>query len=407
MNDMTNLRPTTRVQKPVVVKMPAAPRAPRADAAEAPARRVLRRLPWTAISIVLLVLCPTLLAGVYFGLFASDRYATELRLAVRGQNVQAIDTLGIMTTLGGPSQIGSDSYIVVDYLLSREVVDQLQEKVDLRKLYSAPEIDYLSRLDPEAPVEDLVDYWESMTKADYDATRGITTVEISAYRPEDAELIAGEVLRIADDMVNRLSEKARADALRYAQEEVKRAEVRVKEARLALKEFRERNQIADPVRSAGSTQEKIAVLETELGRIEAEIASLRDLVAEGSPRMQVLQAQRKAIEAQIQQARNEISGEGAGKQDSAVASILSVYEGIEVERQFAETAYTTALASLERARAEADRTQRYLAVFVAPKAAEEASYPKRIRNTILVALASFLAWAIGLMFVYGVREHMV
>ena len=53
------------------------------------------------------------------------------------------------------------------------------------------------------------------------------------------------------------------------------------------------------------------------------------------------------------------------------------YEALQVDLEFASTAYTQALAGLAAARAEARRQSRYLAPHVAPTLAEESLYPRR------------------------------
>ena len=57
------------------------------------------------------------------------------------------------------------------------------------------------------------------------------------------------------------------------------------------------------------------------------------------------------------------------------------------------------------ARVEADRQQRYLAAFVRPSLPQEAIYPERIINIILVLVVSSVLWALGLLVVYGIRDH--
>jgi len=112
------------------------------------------------------------------------------------------------------------------------------------------------------------------------------------------------------------------------------------------------------------------------------------------------------IEEQPARASAAIDGSAAAPGDrSAVASMLSTFAKLETEREFAQQAYTAALASLERARAEADRTQRYLAVFVEPRPPEEALYPEVPRGILTTLLLSALAWALGVLVFYGVREH--
>ena len=76
-----------------------------------------------------------------------------------------------------------------------------------------------------------------------------------------------------------------------------------------------------------------------------------------------------------------------------------------LEQEFSQKAYISALTSLEHARVEADRQQRYLAAFVRPAVPEDALYPERILNILITIFAAFMFWGIVVMTVYIVREH--
>jgi len=110
-----------------------------------PQRQRRRILLW---SLGLLVLLPTALASIYFGLIASDQFVVEVRFAVRSSNgAQSGDALSLFGAIPNASSTVTDSYIVIDYLQSRELVDKLNERIGLRKIYARPEVDYLSRFD--------------------------------------------------------------------------------------------------------------------------------------------------------------------------------------------------------------------------------------------------------------------
>ena len=392
-----------QARKPKILRFPTAARLEELGAATKP----IWRKNWLATSAVIVCALPTLLVAAYLLLFASDRYAVEVQFAVRSQEMSIIDATGVLGALGGPPpQTATDSYIVADYILSSDFVSALQERIDLRSLYSLPGIDFFSRITSRGEIEHTTEYWASMTDVFFDSTKGTVQLEVSAYRPEDALVIAGHAVQLASELVNRISEEARNDALRSALADVERAEFRVRVLRQAMQEFRERERIADPVSRAGSAQELIATLQGELARIDSEIASSGAFLADDAPSMVVMKARRQSIVDQIDAARGQIDGSTA-VQGGDVARMLSGFEELEVERQFAQQAYTTALASLEAARAEADRNQRYLAVFVQPRLPETAKYPEAGLITLTTFAFLLLGWIIAVLIYYGIREHSV
>ena len=58
-------------------------------------------------------------------------------------------------------------------------------------------------------------------------------------------------------------------------------------------------------------------------------------------------------------------------------TLLAEYEGLVVDREFAEESYRAALAALDGARANASRQSRYLATYVEPTYPETAEFPQR------------------------------
>jgi len=88
-----------------------------------------------------------------------------------------------------------------------------------------------------------------------------------------------------------------------------------------------------------------------------------------------------------------------------MASVIGTYQELMLSQEFAEKSYTAAMASLEHARAEANRTQSYLAIFGQPSVAQEATYPRRWLNIWMVFILASILWAIGVLGVLTIRDH--
>ena len=68
--------------------------------------------------------------------------------------------------------------------------------------------------------------------------------------------------------------------------------------------------------------------------------------------------------------------------------------------------YTSALSSLELARAEARRKQRYLLPFVEPIISDEAVEPERLYAISAIFIMLLLAYAIGGLVWAAIKDHM-
>lgn len=364
---------------------------------------------WIRASAVICVVLPTLVAAIYLGLIASERFAVEVKFAVRGQETAAMDALGVFGLSGGGNMSG-DAYILVDYARSRSMFEEISKTIDLRQLYSASSIDWFSRLDTSLPIERVIDYWTKMTTVSYEPATGIIRVEVTAFDRDAVVKIAQALTSAAEALINRLSTESRHDALKAATIEVDRAEQRQRMLRTAMRKFREKEQISDPVRRAGAHQELVEKSRAELQLVETELQASRAFMKENAPSVVVLTNRKAALQKQLETLQNQIGSDATGRGGTAeggrtVASMLSSFEELEAERIFAEKAYLTALASLERARFEADRKQRFLAIFEKANIPDEARYPTRLKSIAMTAFAAGLLWGLGVLIVLGIREH--
>ena len=359
-------------------------------------------------SFIICVMVPFIIATAYYATIATDRYAARAGFSIRGIDTSAgIDGIGALTGLASSGSTTSDSYIVLSYLASRELVEAIDAELDLRGAYASPDVDALSRLAPDANVEDFLKYWERRISTQFDPTSGIIEFEVQSFSPEHTRAIADTVLRLTQTLVNDLSANARSDALRFAREEVELQEHRLRDALGAIRDFRASEQSVDPSASAALEIQLIASLESRLIDVNARIAALRQTLDADAPSVNALRRNAEALQAQIIERRRAIGTnvlDGTGV--SAVTQQLALYEELEVERSLAQQAYASALVSLEQARRDADRQQRYLAIHLRPQVAQSAEYPRSLRDILVLSFALIAVWGIGSLITYSVRDHL-
>jgi capsular polysaccharide transport system permease protein len=375
---------------------------PRPDpgASHSPPRRQKR--PWLILSFVIAVILPTLAGAVYFALIAADRYAVTTGFALRGlAPPAAIDGIAALTGMVGSGGTGADTAMIVQFLHSRDLVDRVQAQLDLRAIYTHPTADPAMRLPSDASAERLLRHWQKMTSPRLDSGSGLITVEVQAFTPGEARAIAAAILAETTALIGRLSETARADAIRFAEAEVARAEDRLRQAIEAQRDSRADLRTFDPVSSLQGDLATLAGMEAQLSDLRTRIAAAAGLSPD-APALLALQRQAAALQDQIA-SRNAAAGQSGAP--PPMAAQLAAAERLEMEKQFAQTLYGSALASLEQARVAADRQSRYLAIFAPPVLPEQAIYPRRLENSLLIAALSAVIWGIGTLIVYAVRDH--
>jgi hypothetical protein len=105
---------------------------------------------------------PTLAAGAYYGLIASDVYISEAKFTIRGDRPAPGGALDMaLFGIGG----GEDALIAREYVLSHAIVSQLDERVGLRQAFGAHWIDPLQRLEHAASSEELTAYFAAMWRS--------------------------------------------------------------------------------------------------------------------------------------------------------------------------------------------------------------------------------------------------
>ncbi len=372
---------------------------------------LLRMSPVLA-SFVGCVLAPAFAATVYFAAIASDQMAAEARFAVRQIDSDSSETTASVNgaSSGGGASVdfaftapAQNAYIVTSYIRSRAIVDDLDASLDLRQIFRRPEADFWARLKRDASIDELTEYWKSMVTTYVDAPSGIVTLDVRAFRADDAVTLAKAVLTASESLVNRISDRARRDAMAVSEQEVRRTYELTQTALADLRKFRDSAGIIDPVQAGTEIGKLLLPLLTEKIRLESDLfVASRDL-DQSAPTVKALKSRLDTTEQQIAALKARLTGtDGSNK---TVAASLAKFEELDLKRQFAEKLYTLAQADLDRARLRAARQSVYLTVFVPPSLPEESRYPRRVAFPILIFLGLTVLWAIGAMVVASVEDH--
>lgn len=364
----------------------------------------------TISSLLIIVVIPTLLTALFYIFIATNQYSTISQLSIRTAS-GTTSSLGSSSMLGGMSAFPGteilDSFVVLDYINSRDMIAELEKKIDLRAIYDRPEADFYYRFDPTKPIEDFVEYLRMMIIPEYNTLSNVITLTVRAFRPADAQLVAENVIAASERLVNDLSRRSRDDALREARAEVARAEQRLRLTRTAIASFRGNEVDIDPEGSATAQQAVISNLETQIANTRAQLNAILPTMSEKSPRVIQMRGQIDALEKQVLAERQKVAQQAGTGLNTALSERLTKYEELLTEREFAEQTYVSALGSLEGARMQADRQQRYVSVFVTPRLPEEPLYPEGLRWTAAIFGLTMLIWGVFCIMVAGVRDNFV
>ncbi len=336
---------------------------------------------------------------------ARPQYLAPAHFTREKQGKAQADPLGALTGLPGSVSSTRDALIVKDFIESREVIEQTRKDFDLEALYARDDKDYLSRLEKDSSIEDIVEYWQKKVTVEFDTTSGILELNVLAFERDTAVKIVKSVLKVSEELVNNLSEKARQDSLQFARRELKQAENNLKDARSEVRNFREKEQALSPEQAAESKLKLVEELEAERARAEAELRSLRLEFPDTSRK--IIEAKNRvfSLKQQVNIERIRSTKTADSNNAKTMSAIISKHEELLTEQGFAEKSYEAALLNLEQSRIDATQQHRYLTVIVQPQLPEEAAKPSVPNDYIILFFACLLFWGIAGLIISSIRDH--
>jgi ABC-2 type transport system permease protein/capsular polysaccharide transport system permease protein len=361
---------------------------------------VIARLKSLVSPTLLIVIVPTLLAILYYGLLAEDVYISESRIVVRAPTQSARSPLELalgQTGFGGASE-GNNN--VIAYLQSRAAVAEANADGKLKAAYSDPELFWFDRFglfgDSD---EEFYRYFQTKLDVEEGATTKVLTIRVRAYTPKQAQVINARLVDQAEALVNSLSQRAQSDMIAIAEREVEEAALKARNAAVELAKYRNTSGIVDPVQESQVGLQMISKLQDELIATQTRLRQLQTYTPEAS-QIPFLKTQVRDLQAEIEAMRGSLTGG-----QSSLSSALTRYQELQVDSAFAEKQLAATRASLQEARAEARRKQAYLEKIAAPSLPDYPVEPRRIRSIFAAIILGLLAWGVLSMLVIGVREH--
>lgn len=360
-------------------------------------RLPVRPSPLFSVCVVL----PTLAAFVYFAALASDVYVSEARFVVRSPSKVAATTIGQMLGGAGLSGVTEEGNAVVEYLESRAALADADRDGLLTRAYAAKGVSRLDRFGGLLPAtrERFFDYYLGKVEVEPDATTQVLHLTVSAFDPAEARAINERLLEQSEALVNRLSLRARSDAVAAAEGDARAAQMRARDAAIRLAAYRNRAGIIDPEREAEARLQGIAKLEDELVAVRTQLQQMEAFTPEAT-QIPFLRTQVATLGREIARRRSNVAG-GRNSLSAAAAR----YQVLLLDSELAAKNLAAALASLQDAHAEARRKRAYVERIAPPNLPDYPIRPRRLGGILAVLVLGLLAWGILTVLLAGVREH--
>jgi len=356
------------------------------------ARRRRRKLALLFARLFVFVMLPTIFAGWYFYRVATPIYSAKTEFLIQQASPQSGGGGGLGGLLAGTGHAtAQDSIAVQGFLQSREAMLRLEEDLGFRAHFQREDIDPLQRLEPEATLEATFDVYRDFVSVSYDPSEGLIRMEVMATDPATATAWAEQLVRYAEQQVDQLTQRLRAEQMQEAQARYEEAQTKLSDSQRRLIELQEKFNVISSETEVGLVTSQIATLEGQLTQDRLALAQMERNPNPNPARVEPLRDRIAAMEAEIAAMRSRLTvGEMGAASMAEVQSQLMVAQS---DLQTRQMILTQALQSMETARVEANRQVRYLSVSVHPVSPDEPAYPRAFENTLvtmLILLAIYL-----------------
>lgn len=326
---------------------------------------------------------PTFLAAWYYYMVATPLYATKAEFVIQQADPAGAQGMGGLLS-GTQFATSQDSIAVQGYLQSRDAMMRLDADKQFIQHFAQPEIDPIQRLAPDATREAAYKVYQRNVKIAYDPTEGIIKMEVIAADPQVSADFSTALIGYAEEQVDHLTQRLRADQMQGAREAYEQAEAAMLTAQRKVVDLQEQFKVLSSEVEVSLITTQIGQLETQLSQDRLSLAQMESNASPNAARMEPLRRRIATIESEIATLRSRLTqGEEGGKSLAEVQSELLVAQADVQTRQLL---LAQSLQSMETARTDANRQVRYLSLSVSPVPPDEATYPRAFENTMVAML---------------------
>lgn len=350
--------------------------------------------------LLLTVVAPTLLSGIYYSFVASDVYVSESQFVVKNPSKSG-SAGGLASMLQGSNQGDSEGYQIGAYLRSRDALAGLEKVIDIKSAYGGRG-DWISKYHAswDNTFESLWRYYKrDIVKVVIDSDSSIITLTVNSYEPSTSLMINQQLLNQGEQMVNEMNARAEHDAVDLAIRHVKDSEANAEAANVRLADYRGKIRLFNPERQSDLKMKALAELQGKLFDAETRLSQLQ-IVAPLSPQVTTVKNEVASYKSDIALVTERVAG-GANSLNEQNIEFMK----LQMQTDFAARQLGASLGILENARLDASRKKLYVERIVSPNLPDEAIEPRRIRNVVTIFISGLLLYATLSLLLASIREH--
>lgn len=343
------------------------------------------------------------LAGIYWGVIASDRYVSEAHVIIQQTEMSMNQTMDLSNLFGGTGG-GSraDQMLLRDHLLSVDMLAKINAGLGLKEHYSDRRRDPLSRLwSADISQEWFHWYYLSRVSVEFDEYAGVLIIRSEAFSPDKAHAITTMLVEAGERYMNMMAHRLAQEQVSFIEKQVNQISNRLIEARQAVLAYQNERNLVSPQGTAENLFGIINQLEGQLTTLKTQRDALLGFQNAHSPSVVELNLQIGAVQKQITREQARLTS----SERQTLNRSVEEYQRLEMNAGFAQDMYKTALAALEKGRVDAGRTLKMVSVLQTPTHPQYPLQPRRIYNTVVFILGALMLAGIASLLSAIIREH--
>jgi capsular polysaccharide transport system permease protein len=343
------------------------------------------------VAAFLLCFAAPMAGGLYYLFYwVSPQYEAESRFVLRSALPALPSEEGSNDASAASLKIVQDTLVVISYLDSSALVQQLDQIVGLEAIYGRETVDPLWRLPPQQSIEDKTSYFSDFISTHVSSSSGIVTVKTRAFAPEDAQALLDAVLELAEERVNQLNREIWSSVLGVTQKSFDAAAEQLRGVRERYVVLQNETGVFDVELEAEAMAEVIATLRSELINLQNQ----RDTLLREVPDTHInVKRFEQAIAVRSEQLAQLEADVASGQQDTATLSNNQQrFEALNIEIEIAQDRFKDAAIAFEKAKLLNSVQLLYLDRFLRTTLPQDSVYPVYVWESVKLLFFCLVAW---------------
>lgn len=349
------------------------------------------------------VFIASILAIIYWGLVASDMYVSEAHVII----VRTDSSISSSSSGGSSSSSSASDFIAFqmwlrDYLLSVDMMNALDAKLDLRSHYSDWHRDPISRMwFKHTDLEKFHDHYLSWIDVEMDNNSGALVIKAQAYDAEMAHAIASKLVEDGEHYMNSTAQRMLEEQVSFLKKQVDIIKEEDIKAHQALLAFQNRTGLVSPLTTAASIDTVVNGLDSQRVALQASRNAMLAYLMPNNPNILALDQQIAGIEKQIKIERARLASSNGKTMNNTSDEAMR----LQMDVTIMDATYSSAVSALETERIMASLMMRKVFVLQSPTMPQYPLAPRRIYSITVFILAMLMLGGIVQLIAAIIRDH--